>query len=580
MRHQQVRVFRAYVVPATGAPVEETVLSGFLQLLHRLPYLEEVGAQPFPVDERVRDLLPSCVPVFRCLLFGEQAGACTQEFPHVAEVGHLQQVVFFLPHVYEMLRGHCHFRLIQVHNRFIYQLMVGTGDFIPQAPKGPRPGSAGFFGEIPEPWARMICPKTACGLTLLCRQRVRATFACGMESAVLISFSIVLTHYSLASPADVYLAFAVALPYQQALDDGHGDIELLEDLRLFLHLARLDELVEPLFGKYQRHQVLLHGVLIGDIMHVLQLFGVEANETEVELFHLRDVPLERFEYHVVAGGYVHGTAQALLRADQYAIDGGVELRHDALPSLERHVALDHEHRTVRETFAEMLLVKVECGYGRAADGHLAGYLPHQPLDVPCLAWNPVAGIALYQVWDGAGLDEQLDLPHKPEAGIFLRVSRAVVIQLADAAELLDDGTVDLALAVGRADGMCPYLVFLAGEVPEFAGDDGLADQLGQFLLVIDILVLLLYAEHGGFSRAVAGAEKHMPPEGGERFAVIRVVLFLYLLVLVLVVYPAAPANHIDGVVVKQLELAVQLGDVVPGSRTRVEYLVLKPAEEA
>jgi len=43
--------------------------------------------------------------------------------------------------------------------------MIGTGDFIPQAPKGPHPGSAGFFGEIPEPPARMISPKTACGLT-------------------------------------------------------------------------------------------------------------------------------------------------------------------------------------------------------------------------------------------------------------------------------------------------------------------------------------------------------------------------------------------------------------------------------
>ena len=59
-----------------------------------------------------------------------------------------------------------------------------TADSIPQAYKGPRPGSAGFFGEIPEPPARMICPKTACGLTLLCLKRVRATFACGMKSPV------------------------------------------------------------------------------------------------------------------------------------------------------------------------------------------------------------------------------------------------------------------------------------------------------------------------------------------------------------------------------------------------------------
>ena len=51
----------------------------------------------------------------------------------------------------------------------------------------------------------------------------------------------------------MYPAFAVALPYQQALDDGHGDVELLEDLGLFLDLTRLDELVQPFLRKYQRH---------------------------------------------------------------------------------------------------------------------------------------------------------------------------------------------------------------------------------------------------------------------------------------------------------------------------------------
>ena len=225
-------------------------------------------------------------------------------------------------------------------------------------------------------------------------------------------------------------------------------------------------------------------------------------------------------------------------------------------------------------FTKILLVKVERGYGRATDSHLAGYFPYQPLYILCLAWNTVTGIALYQVRNGAGFDEQFDLPHKPETGILLRVSRTVVIQLADTTELLDDDTVNLALAIGRADGVCTYLVLLAGKVTELAGDDGLSDQFGQFFLVIDILVLFLDAEHGGFSRTVAGAEKHVSPEGGERLSVMRVILLLYLLVPVLVVHPAAPANHVDGVVVQQLELAVKFRDVVPCSRSRVKYFVL------
>ena len=42
--------------------------------------------------------------------------------------------------------------------------------------------------------------------------------------------------------------------------------------------------------------------------------------------------------------------------------------------------------------------------------------------------------------------------------------------------------------------MCPYPVFLAREVTELAGDDRLANEFGKLVLVIDVLVLLLYAQ--------------------------------------------------------------------------------------
>lgn len=98
--------------------------------------------------------------------------------------------------------------------------------------------------------------------------------------------------------------------------------------------------------------------------------------------------------------------------------------------------------------------------------------------------------------------------------------------------------------------MCPYPVFLSREVPEFTGDDRLADKFGEFILVVHVLVLFLDAEYGGFPRTVAGTEKDMPPEGGERCPVIRVVLFLYLVVPVFVVDLRAPAYHVYGVVVE------------------------------
>lgn len=46
--------------------------------------------------------------------------------------------------------------------------------------------------------------------------------------------------------------------------------------------------------------------------------------------------------------------------------------------------------------------------------------------------------------------------------------------------------------------MCPYPVFLSCEVPEFTGDDRLADKFGKLVLVVDILVLFLYAETVAF----------------------------------------------------------------------------------
>ena len=91
-------------------------------------------------------------------------------------------------------------------------------------------------------------------------------------------------------------------------------------------------------------------------MHILHLLGVEAYEAEVELLHLGYVPLQRLQYYIVAGGYVYRTAQALLCAYQYAVDGGVELRHDALTFLECHITLHDIYRSVGEAFTDITLI--------------------------------------------------------------------------------------------------------------------------------------------------------------------------------------------------------------------------------
>ena len=148
--------------------------------------------------------------------------------------------------------------------------------------------------------------------------------------------------YALAAPADMYLALAVLRAYEQAVDNGHRNVELVEYLGLLLDVAALDELVQPLLGQHQCHEVLFHGILVSDEMHVLRVTGIQPYETEVVLLHTRYVPLERFENDIVAGRDVYGTAQALLGAYQHAVYRGIETAHDFLPFPERYVPPDNE----------------------------------------------------------------------------------------------------------------------------------------------------------------------------------------------------------------------------------------------
>lgn len=148
--------------------------------------------------------------------------------------------------------------------------------------------------------------------------------------------------YALAAPADVYLALAVLRAYEHAVDNGHRNVELVEYLGLLLDLAALDELVQSLLGQHQCHEVLFHGILVSDEMHVLRVTGIQPYETEVVLLHTRYVPLERFENDIVAGRDVYGTAQALLGAYQHTVYRGIETANDFLPFPERYVPPDNE----------------------------------------------------------------------------------------------------------------------------------------------------------------------------------------------------------------------------------------------
>ena len=99
--------------------------------------------------------------------------------------------------------------------------------------------------------------------------------------------------------------------------------------------------------------------------------------------------------------------------------------------------------------------------------------------------------------------KQLYLAHEPQSGILLRVSCAVVVKLAYAAEFLNDDPIDLPLAGRRDYVMRSDIVFLSCEILELASDDCLSDKFKERVLIVNVLVLFLYPEHCSLAGTVA-----------------------------------------------------------------------------
>ena len=106
---------------------------------------------------------------------------------------------------------------------------------------------------------------------------------------------------------------------------------------MLFDLPRFDKVVQPFFGQHERHQVLFDRIFVQDEVYMRELFRIEPDEPEIELLHLGDIPLERFEDRMVAGRDVGRTFQALLRADQQPVLRSLELRDDLFPALESDV---------------------------------------------------------------------------------------------------------------------------------------------------------------------------------------------------------------------------------------------------
>ena len=117
------------------APVYEKLRFFLFEPFKSVPDLEEVGTEPFTADQRVRDVLPSGIPVFRFLFPGEQVGTGAQELAHVAVVGQVQPVVPVIFYLHEMLCGHGNLCIVQIHILFLLCMWSPGVPFL-RHPKG------------------------------------------------------------------------------------------------------------------------------------------------------------------------------------------------------------------------------------------------------------------------------------------------------------------------------------------------------------------------------------------------------------------------------------------------------------
>lgn len=95
-------------------------------------------------------------------------------------------------------------------------------------------------------------------------------------------------------------AFVILFPSEKRINDIRRDVELVEDFGLFLDGSAFYEFVDSFFCEDKCHEVLLDGILVGEEMNVAHSFGIETDETEVELFHAWNISLQGFNDDVLA----------------------------------------------------------------------------------------------------------------------------------------------------------------------------------------------------------------------------------------------------------------------------------------
>ena len=381
-------------------------------------------------------------------------------------------------------------------------------------------------------------------------------------------------------------AVLVLLLLHQEGEQVKVHVELLIDF-IQVHVLPLHEQVQLLLCQHHLHQVGLDAARIGEEIDVLVLRGGVADEAEVELAHAGVVVVELRDDDLVYILEVDAGGEALLGAQEDSVAAVFQLLPQGAPSGKAGALPgDGEQGALRQVFPEGLCVGFQYHLVAHADGDdlirpLRCHL-HCRHDL----YGGVSGVFLYGVRSRANPQEQDNLLDQAHHGVLPGIAGGSEIIFPHLVELVDGLSVYCLFFRRELEQhlVNPFDV-LAGYLLKSPCDDGLAQEAVQYLRIVDVLGALLHAEDSDLFRQVGGGEQGVAFLVGRDglavkgiYILIRLIINIAVLVLAMAVDVAVPGDHVDGVVVEQLQLRGELRDVVPGAGARGEQLHPAAAE--
>ena len=244
----------------------------------------------------------------------------------------------------------------------------------------------------------------------------------------------------------------------------------------------------------------------------------------------------------------------------------------------------HKQGAVRQVFPQGFFIRFQHGNMPYSDGNdfifpFGGHFNGgHDLD------RGIPRIFLYRVRGGADAQEKNNLLDQAHHGILSGIACGRKIIIPHFIKFMDCFLVDFLLFRRELEQhLMDLFDILTGHLFKGPCNNGLSQNIAENIRIVDILGALLHAEYGYLFRKMGGGKQGIPLLiGRDWLAEIRIDVIIrigiHLAVLVVVINILVPGNHVDGVVVKQLQLWGKLRNVVSGTGACGEQLHPAAAE--